>query len=90
MAPQARVITELNPLIVGWTTYYTGIVEATIMSHYDDLIEQQLMNWASRRHPGKAQDWLLASLLATERNNRKEPLRLLMESNYAHTGKRAS
>jgi RNA-directed DNA polymerase len=61
LAPQARVIMELNPLIVGWSAYYTGIVDASIMHHYDDLMEQQLMKWASRRHPGKAQDWLLAS-----------------------------
>jgi RNA-directed DNA polymerase len=61
LAPQARVITELNPLIVGWSTYYTGIVDASIMHQYDDLLEQQLMKWASKRHPGKAQNWLLAS-----------------------------
>ncbi|GAC1349620.1 MAG: hypothetical protein NVSMB27_24460 [Ktedonobacteraceae bacterium] len=58
-APQARVIAELNPLIVGWATYYTGVVPATTMSHYDELVEQRLINWASKRHPGKARDWLL-------------------------------
>jgi RNA-directed DNA polymerase len=59
-APQARVIAELNPLILGWATYYTGVVPAATMSHYDDLVEQKLLNWASKRHPGKARDWLLA------------------------------
>src|SRR5216684_5935348 len=58
-APQARVITELNPLIVGWTAYYNGVVPAATMSRYDDLVEQRLMNWAGKRHPGKARDWLL-------------------------------
>ena len=58
-APQARVIAELNPLIVGWATYYNGVVEASTMSRYDDLVEQRLINWASKRHPGKARDWLL-------------------------------
>ena len=59
-APQARVIEELNPLIVGWASYYNGVVEAATMSKYDDQLEQQLIAWASKRHPGKARDWLLS------------------------------
>jgi len=58
-APQARVIEELNPLIVGWAAYYNGVVPAATMSRYDDAMEQRLMNWAGKRHPGKARDWLL-------------------------------
>lgn len=58
-SPQAHVIKELNPLIVGWTAYYNGVVPATTMSQYDDLVEQRLMHWASKRHPGKAREWLL-------------------------------
>ena len=58
-APQTRVITELNPLILGWATYYTGVVPAATMSRYNDLVEQLLLHWASKRHPGKARDWLL-------------------------------
>jgi RNA-directed DNA polymerase len=58
-ASQAQVIAELNPLIVGWVTYYNGIVEASVMGRYDDLIEQRLIHWASKRHPGKARDWLV-------------------------------
>jgi RNA-directed DNA polymerase len=57
---QAQVIKELNPLIVGWTSYYNGIVEAASMSPYDEVMEQRLLHWASRRHPGQARDWLLA------------------------------
>ncbi|HWS83584.1 MAG TPA: group II intron maturase-specific domain-containing protein [Ktedonobacteraceae bacterium] len=59
MAPQAQVIAELNPLIVGWAAYYNGVAEASTMSRYDDLMEHRLINWASKRHPGKARDWLL-------------------------------
>ncbi len=58
--PQARVIAELNPLIVGWAAYYTGVVPATTMGRYDDLVEQRLIHWASKRHSGKARDWLLS------------------------------
>ena len=59
-APQAQVIAELNPLIIGWAAYYNGVVEASTMSRYDDLVEQRLIKWASKRHPGKERDWLLA------------------------------
>jgi len=59
-APQARVIAELNPLVIGWASYYNGIVPAATLSRYDDLLQQRLLAWASRRHPGQARDWLLA------------------------------
>jgi RNA-directed DNA polymerase len=59
-APQAQVIKELNPLIASWAAYYNGIVEDAILSRYDALLEEQLMHWASRRHPGKTREWLLA------------------------------
>jgi RNA-directed DNA polymerase len=59
-APQAQVIAELNPLITGWAAHYNGIVEASTLRQYDDLIEQRLITWASKRHPDKARDWLLA------------------------------
>lgn len=70
-APQSQVIAELNPLILGWVSYYNGIVPAATMSRYDDLVEQQLINWASKRHPGKARDWLLARYWHPTGNQRR-------------------
>jgi RNA-directed DNA polymerase len=70
-APQAQVIEELNPLILGWATYYNGVVEASTMSRYDDLVEQRLLSWASKRHPGKARDWLLARYWHSVGNHRR-------------------
>lgn len=58
-APQAQVIRELNPIIRGWAAYYNGIVSEEAMSRYDEQAEHLLMNWASKRHPNKARDWLL-------------------------------
>jgi RNA-directed DNA polymerase len=58
-ASQAQVIKELNPLIIGWVAYYNGVVPAATINRYDDLLEQRLLQWASKRHPGKARDWLL-------------------------------
>jgi RNA-directed DNA polymerase len=57
--PQAKVIAELNPLILGWGNYYAGIVDGAIMRKYDELMEQLLLQWASKRHPGKGRDWLI-------------------------------
>jgi len=56
---QAQIIRELNPLIAGWAAYYNGCVSATILGQYDDVLEQRLLRWASRQHPGKNRDWLL-------------------------------
>ena len=58
-ASQAQVIKELNPLVTGWVAYYNGVVPAATINRYDDLLEQRLLQWASRRHPGKSRDWLL-------------------------------
>ncbi len=58
-APQAQVIRELNPIIGGWAAYYNSIVSAEAMGRYDEQLEHLLMSWASKRHPGKARDWLL-------------------------------
>src|SRR6266566_4105594 len=69
--PQARVIAELNPLIMGWAAYYNGVVPAAIMSRYDELVEQQLINWARKRHPGKARDWLLTRYWQRADNDRR-------------------
>lgn len=57
-APQAHVITALNPLIAGWAAYYNGLVPSITMSRYDHLLEQRLLLWAQKRHPGKPPDWL--------------------------------
>ena len=70
-APQARVIAELNLLIMGWATYYAGVVEAETMSRYDDLVEQRLINWASKRHRGEARDWLLNRYWRSNGNHRR-------------------
>ncbi len=59
-ASQAQVIKELNPLIIGWVAYYNGVVPAASMGRYDEMVEQRLLKWASKRHPDKARDWLLA------------------------------
>jgi RNA-directed DNA polymerase len=60
----------LNPLIAGWVAYYNGVVPTAIMSRYDDLLEQRLIAWASKRHPGMERDWLLARYWQRSGNHR--------------------
>jgi RNA-directed DNA polymerase len=59
-ASPARVIAQLNPLIAGWATYYTGMVEPATLRRYDELLERRLLHWASTRHPGEARAELIA------------------------------
>lgn len=70
-APQTQVIANLNPLIAGWSAYYTGLVPAATMGRYDDLLEQRLLAWAAGRHPGKDREWLLARYWQRSDNNRR-------------------
>nr|MBA2678749.1 group II intron reverse transcriptase/maturase [Ktedonobacteraceae bacterium] len=70
-ASQAHVIAELNPRIVGWATYYNGIIADELMSGYDDQMTQRLLKWASTRHPGKTQDWLFAQYWHLDERNRR-------------------
>ena len=58
-------------MIGGWAAYYNGVVPAASMSRYDDLLEQRLINWASKRHPGKAHDWLLTRYWQRVGKNRR-------------------
>lgn len=56
-APQAALITELNPIICGWTRYYrTGVAKRTF-SKMDKRMSRQLTRWAQRRHPHKTSGW---------------------------------
>jgi RNA-directed DNA polymerase len=71
VAPQAQVIAELNPLIRGWTGYYNGLVDASIMSQYDNLVEELLLVWANRRHPGKDRTWLLSRYWQRDEHQRR-------------------
>jgi group II intron reverse transcriptase/maturase len=70
-APQAQVIAQLNPLIAGWAANYNGIVPAATMRRYDDVLEQRLLHWASKRHPGKEREWLLARYWRRVGENRR-------------------
>ncbi|MBD2606197.1 group II intron reverse transcriptase/maturase [Scytonema hofmannii FACHB-248] len=57
-APQAALISRLNPIIRGWANYYATVVSKMAYSDIDDLTHQKLVAWAKRRHPLKSGAWV--------------------------------
>ena len=57
-APQAALISRLNPIIRGWANYYATVVSKVAYSDIDDLMYQKLRAWAKRRHPKKSGEWV--------------------------------
>ncbi|MEW6495098.1 MAG: group II intron reverse transcriptase/maturase [Cyanobacteriota bacterium] len=57
-APQAALISRLNPIIKGWANYYATVVSKVAYSDIDDLMYQKLRAWAKRRHPKRNGDWV--------------------------------
>jgi RNA-directed DNA polymerase len=56
-APQAALITELNPKIRGWTLYYQTCVAKRVFDKLDSLVYYQLSRWAYYRHKRKTGGW---------------------------------
>jgi RNA-directed DNA polymerase len=56
---QATLIRVLNPVITGWSRYFSTVVSKNIFSRMDYLLWTRLMVWAKRRHPHKPVDWIV-------------------------------
>jgi len=57
--PQARLIGQLNPIIVGWTNYYATVVAKEVFGKLSQLTFVKLFRWAKRRHPTKPSKWIV-------------------------------
>jgi RNA-directed DNA polymerase len=57
-APQAAVIGELNPIIVGWANFYSTVVSAEVFNRMDWRLWVPLWRWSVRRHPTKGHRWV--------------------------------
>jgi RNA-directed DNA polymerase len=89
-APQAALISRLNPIIRGWANYYATVVSKATYSEIDYLMYQKLEAWAKRRHPKKGGSWVAKKywrsidgdnwVFAT-RSKGANPLRLLKHTN---------
>ena len=58
-APQAALISRLNPIIGGWANYYATVVSKDTYTELDHLMYQKLESWANRRHPRKTKGWVV-------------------------------
>jgi RNA-directed DNA polymerase len=56
---QATLIRVLNPVITGWSRYFSTVVSKDIFNRMDYLLWTRLMVWAKRRHPHKSVDWIV-------------------------------
>jgi RNA-directed DNA polymerase len=57
-APQVALISRLNPVITGWSNYYSASVSKVIFSDLDNLMYLKLKAWAQHRHPKKSRGWV--------------------------------
>jgi RNA-directed DNA polymerase len=57
-ATQSQLIDALNPVITGWSNYFSTGVSAKVFSQLDHWLYRQLKNWAKRRHPRHGQYWI--------------------------------
>ncbi|GET44529.1 group II intron reverse transcriptase/maturase [Microseira wollei] len=56
--PQAALIGKLNPIIRGWSNYYSAVVSQETFEKLDVLLYWNLRNWGKRRHNSKSKKWI--------------------------------
>jgi len=57
-APQAALISKLNPIIRGWCNYHRTVVSKEIFGKLDRYLWEITWKWASGRHPNKTDAWI--------------------------------
>jgi RNA-directed DNA polymerase len=57
-APQEALIGKLNPIVRGWSNYYSTVVSKEAYTDIDNLMYPKLKAWAQRRHPNKSGFWV--------------------------------
>lgn len=91
-SPQAALIKDLNPVIRGWTSYFSNSDAQTFgeLSKQDHLTYLKLRRWAKRRcgniNDGHTKYWTTINgnnwVFATK-NRGREPLRLLLHKEFS-------
>jgi RNA-directed DNA polymerase len=66
---QSELILRLNPIIRGWSNYYSHVVSKEVFRNMDYLIWQKLRRWAIRRCPKSNRYKLFARFWRTVGNN---------------------
>ena len=65
---QARLIGQLNPIIKGWTAYYSTVCSKATFSKMAHLTFLKLKRWAYRRHSGKSRTWVIHKYWRLDQN----------------------
>jgi len=68
-APQAAVIGRLNPVIKGWSRYFSNGTAKEIYSKMDYKVWEKLRRWIKRRHPSKKLKWCVRKYFHTVGEN---------------------
>lgn len=66
---QIGLICKLNPIIRGWSNYYSAVVSKEIFSKLDHLITMTLIAWGRSRHPNKGVKWVIRKYFKNKGNN---------------------
>ncbi len=67
MAPQGALIARLNPVIRGWSRYYSSVSSKDTLGRMDNLTYLKLCRWARFRHPHKSRRWVARKYWHPER-----------------------
>jgi RNA-directed DNA polymerase len=57
MQRQRRLIAALNPVIRGWSHYFSTVCSKETFGELDDRLRQRLRAWMRVRHPDKRRKW---------------------------------
>jgi RNA-directed DNA polymerase len=68
-ATQAELIAVLNPIIKGWSNYFSSACSKKVFNRLDNLVYQKLTCWAKHRHPNKSWKWISRKYWRTIGNN---------------------
>jgi RNA-directed DNA polymerase len=67
---QEDVIKQLNPIINGWSRYFTPVVASKVFNRLDSEMFYKLWKWAVRRHPQKGAKWIRRKYFREHGNNK--------------------
>ena len=67
-APQITVISKLNPIITGWSNYFSHVVSKEIFNKIDSEVWLKTWKWACRRHNSKGLKWVKAKYFEKDGN----------------------
>jgi RNA-directed DNA polymerase len=56
--PQEVLIGKLNPIIRGWTNYYSTVCSKETYAKCSHLTFRKLERWGYKRHPNKSKTWV--------------------------------